>query len=138
VSLSDEILRRPGSIAPIRRLLSDLVSRLGARSAFLVDEAGSPFGAFGNVEFPLPHPLSLLTGQEGGAPLLEALLGEAKEDHSPALVVRRVGSRALLAVVLHQPLVGRPRRAALAEVDSLVARLIPLLEDSLNSDSPRT
>ena len=67
MSLSDEILARPGAIAPIRHLLSELVSELGARSAFLVDEAGTPFGAFGNVEFPLPYPISSLTGRAGAA-----------------------------------------------------------------------
>jgi len=138
VSLSDEIVARPGAMAPIRELLSQLVVELGARSAFLVDETGTPFAAFGNVEFPLPHPLSSLTGQEGGVPLLEALIGETKEAHSPTLVVRRVSPRALLTVLLHQPLTERSRRDALECVERTVGRLLPLLADSLNSTSGPT
>ncbi len=131
MSLSDEILAHPGAIAPIRELLADLVSQLGARSAFLVDEAATPFGAFGNVEFPLPHPLSSLT------PLLAALLGETKEDQYPTVLVRRVNSRALVTVVLNEPLTERPRQRAIEQVEQAAARLLPLLEASLNSDGPR-
>jgi hypothetical protein len=129
VSLSDEILARPGAMAPIRQCLRELVSELGARSAFLVDESGSPFGTFGNVEFPLPHPLSSLTEQEGGGVLLEALIGESEQAQSPTLIVRRVSPRALLTVVLHQPLPAPERAGALRSVESTVNRLLPLLAD---------
>ncbi len=132
MSLSDEILARPGAIAPIRDLLADLVSQLGARSAFLVDEAGTPFGAFGNVDFPLPHPLSSLT------PLLGALVGEGKEDPYPTVLVHRVSSRALLTVVLAEALTDKPRQKAIEQVEQATARLLPLLSTSLNSDSPQT
>lgn len=132
MSLSDEILARPGAIAPIRDVLAGLVSRLGARSAFLVDESGAPFGTFGNIDFPLPHPLSSLT------PLLGALIGEGKEDLYPNVLVRRVSSRALVTVVLHEALTGGRREEAIAQVEQTTARLRPLLETSLNSDGPRT
>ena len=132
MSLSDEVLARPGAIAPIREVLADLVSQLGARSAFLVDEAGTPFGAFGNVDLPLPHPLASIT------PLLGALIGEGKEDPYPTVLVRQVNSRALVTVVLNEALTGRPRQKAIEHVESATARLLPLLETSLNSDAPRT
>jgi len=132
VSLSDEILAHPGAIAPIRELLADLVSQLGARSAFLVDEAATPFGAFGNVEFPLPHPLSSLT------PLLAALLGETKEDQYPTVLVRRVNSRVLVTVVLNEALTDGPRQEAIEQIESATAGLQPLLDTSLNSSGPQT
>ena len=138
MSLSDEILARPGAIAPIRQLLSELVSDLGARSAFLVDEAGTPFGTFGNVEFPLPHPLSALTGRAGGDPLLEALVGGGNEPYSPTLLVHRVHSRALLAIELDQPMADSARRAALDRLKSASARLAKLLTGPLDSSSPST
>ena len=132
MSLSDEVLARPGAIAPIREVLADLVSQLGARSAFLVDEAGTPFGAFGNVDLPLPYPLASMT------PLLGALLGEGKEDPYPTVLVRQVNSRALVTVVLNEALTGRRRQKAIEHVESATARLLPLLETSLNSDAPWT
>jgi hypothetical protein len=138
LSLSDEILTRPGAIAPIRELLSELVSDLGARSAFLVDEAGTPFGAFGNVEFPLPHPLSALTGRAGGDPLLEALVGEGNEPYSPTLLVHRVHSRALLAIELDRPMTESARRAAVGRLKRAQIRLAKLLSGPLDSSSPST
>ena len=132
MSLSDEILARPGAIAPIRQLLADLVSQLGAHSAFLVDEAGTPFGAFGNVDFPLPDPLSSLS------PLLEALLGEREEDPYPTVLVRRVNSRVLVTVVLNEALTDGPRQEAIEQIESATAGLQPLLDTSLNSSGPQT
>lgn len=138
MSLSDEILARPGAIAPIRQLLSELVSDLGARSAFLVDEAGTPFGAFGNVEFPLPYPLSALTGRAGGDPLLEALVGEGNEPHSPTLLVHRFHPRALLAIELDRPMADSARGAALERMKRVSADLVPLLTGPLDSSSSST
>ena len=138
MSLSDEILARPGALAPIRQVLSELVSELGARSAFLVDEAGTPFGAFGNVEFPLPYPLSALTGRAGGDPLLEALLGEGQEPHSPVLLVHRIHARALLAVELSQPTPEPTRRSALERMKRTTARLVSLLTGALDSPGQGT
>ena len=127
MSLSDEILARPGTIAPIRSVLSGLVSELSARSAFLVDEAGTPFGAFGNAEFPLPYPLSSLTGRTDGDPLLEALVGEGGEAHSPTLVVQRVSARALLVVEMEEALSDSARRATLERVQATAKELLPLI-----------
>ena len=135
MSLSDEILARPGAMAPIRHVLADLVSELEAHAAFLVDEAGTPFGAFGNVEFPLPYPLSSRAGQAGGDPLLEALLGEGKETLSPTLLVHRVTPRALLAIELDQPLADRARREAMKHVETMSRRLVPLLTRPLDPSS---
>ena len=131
MSLSDEIVARPGAIAPIRELLADLVSQLGARSAFLVDESGTPFGAFGNVDFPLPYPLSSLT------PLLRALLGEDQEDPNATLLVHRVSPRALVTVVLSEALTDHRRRKAIEQIKLAATRLVPLLDNSLNSDVPQ-
>lgn len=138
MSLSDEMLSRPGALASIRRLLSELVAQLEARSAFLVDEAGTPFGAFGNVEFPLPYPLSSLTGRTEGDPLLEALLGEGKQTHSPTLLVQRVTPRALLVVELEQPLADSERRAASGRVEEKAKALAPLLSRPLDAPSAPT
>lgn len=127
--MSDEILAHPGALPPIRTVLSQLVSELGAHSAFLVDETGTPFAAFGHVEFPLPHPLSSLSGWETGTPLLAALLGETTENVDSNLLVQRVSRRVLLTVVLEQPLARRRRHAALKRVKRKSAELAPLLKE---------
>lgn len=129
MSLSDEVLARPGGLAAIRHLLQQLVSDLGARSAFLVDERGVPFAALGSVEFRYPHPLSALAGGPGGSSLLAALLGERRRAAASDLLVRRAGSRALLAIVLETPPAGRRRRAAVARVKRAAVKLAPLLEE---------
>ena len=71
-------------------------------------------------------------------PLLGALLGEGKEDLYPTVLVRQVNSRVLVTVVLNEALSGRRRQKAIEQVESATARLLPLLETSLNSDTPRT
>jgi hypothetical protein len=129
VSLSDEILRQPSKLATLRRELHLLLTRAGARSAFLVDETGTPFAAQGNVEFTYPHPLStLLSG--GGTTLLEALVGARSGEERPEqedILVERAGSRALLALVLPEGTTRYRRRAAarhLRRVASAAAKLL--------------
>lgn len=121
--LSDEILLRPQLAAEIRLLLQSLVAEIGARSAFLVDACGTPFAARGNVEFKMPHPLAAL---DGGARLLEALLGKRPAPSSSDLVVEPVGNLALLAVIPGNSLSGRQAAQAAQET---VARLLALLAE---------
>jgi len=130
MSLSDEILAQPITLGKIRTVLKKLLDRLGARSAFLVDERGTPFAALGSVEFSYPHPLETLASGAGGAELLDALVGEAGEApraESPLLVVR-VGSRALLALVLERPARGWRRRRAATRAQRAAEAIAKVLE----------
>jgi hypothetical protein len=130
MGLSDEILRRPSALAEIRSQLKELARVLRARSAFLVDEQGTPFAALGSVEFSYPHPLEGLASGGGGAELLDALVGaptEAQEGQSSLMVVR-VGPRALLALVLEKPTGGWRRRRAAARARRTAVAIAPLLE----------
>ncbi|MFQ5790024.1 MAG: hypothetical protein ACE5JI_06040 [Acidobacteriota bacterium] len=126
MSLSDELLARPPSLAHVRGILAGLVSELEARSAFLVDEDGRPFAALGNVEFQYPDPLPR-TG-EWGVSLLKALLGEPEETVLSICLIHRVGSRALLVVLFHQALAGRRRRRARGRLKRVAAEISSYLD----------
>jgi hypothetical protein len=128
MSLSDEILARPGRIASLRNVLSQLAKDLGASSAFLVDESGVPFAAIGHVQFDYPHPLSALAGEASGAAVLEALLGEPRRGTASPFLSCQVSPRALVAIVLECPIGGWKRRAAMGRVKRAVKQLRPLLE----------
>jgi hypothetical protein len=131
MSLSDELLRRRESLREVRAELSDLRSAIEARACFMVDEAGSPFGAVGNVEFEYPHPLSgLLSNAAGGTALLEALVGEAVQT-SPGSpwVLRRVTPRALLVAVFPGPLSSRAEHKVTRRLKEFSSRLEAVLGD---------
>jgi hypothetical protein len=109
MSVSDELLDHPRRLAAIREQIETLVSELGARAGFLVDEDGRPFATVGSMEFRLPHPL---TNLGDGEALLRALVGEKPADAGDGgYLVERVGARALLAVLLETPL-STPTRSA--------------------------
>lgn len=114
MSLSDDVLARPGRKRRLRLELTALVDAVGAESAFLVDEAGEPFAAVGPIEFELPHPVGRL---DDGGSLLGALVGEAGDpDEASGLLVARVSPRALLAVALPAGASLRSRRRARREM----------------------
>lgn len=112
MALSDDLLSYPHRFSAVRREVAGLVVELKATAGFLVDEEGSPFATVGHVEFRLPHPLSNLG--EGDA-LLKALVGEGlgdkDEGEGSRYIVERVGTRALLALLLESPLLATEQRA---------------------------
>jgi len=127
MSLSDEVLKRPAALRSLRHGLSRLSKELPARSAFLIDETGTPFGAVGHAEFRFPHPLPTLKGTASDEDILAALLGEQKDEESP-IMLSQICSRALLVVVLEHPLRGRRRRAARSRLRKAADDLRPVLE----------
>jgi hypothetical protein len=126
MSLSDEILARPDALRSIRRDLSALSKELPVRSAFLLDEAGTPFGAVGHVEFRFPSPLPISRDSASDEEILAALLGEQNEES--AVMLSSICPRALLVVVFEQPLRGRRRRAVRARLRKAADALHPILE----------
>ena len=96
MALSDDVVADPPVLAAIRACLERLVTELGARAGFLVDEKGTPFAAVGHVEFGFPHPLESLGDDDV---VLKALVGETSaSDRTSPYLVEPVGRRALLAL----------------------------------------
>ena len=123
-SLSDDLLAFPDRRVRIRAKLEELVAATRADAGFLVDESGSPFGAVGHVEFPMPHPVGSVPGGEA---LLSALVGESSDPTSSGFVVERVTDRALLVVVVGADASDRAVRSARREVARAAAPLRRLL-----------
>ena len=112
MALSDEVVSDPPVLAAIRARLENLVSELGARAGFLVDEKGTPFAAVGHVEFGFPHPLENLGDDDV---VLNALVGETSvSDTTSPYLVEPVGRRALVALA-------RPESAT-AETEHAIRR----------------
>jgi hypothetical protein len=128
VSLSDEILAHREKLAQVRHVLSQLVTELGARSAFLIDEAGVPFAAIGNVEFQFPHPMPSSEGDRSDDAVLKALLGMGQMDESSSVLLHKASTRALLVTILEQPLQGRKHREAMSRVKRAAAEIEHLIE----------
>ncbi len=126
MSLSDEIVARPAALRKLRRGLSQLSEKLPVRSAFLIDDRGTPFGAVGHVEFRFPHPLPTSKGSGSDEDILAALLGE--QDEESPVMLSQICPRALLVVVLEHPLRGRRRRAARSRLREAADQLRPILE----------
>ncbi len=124
MSFSDEILARPATLRNLRQGLSRLSEELPLRSAFLIDETGTPFGAVGHVEFRFPHPLPASEGSDED--ILAALLGE--QDEESPVMLSQVCPRALLVVVLEHPLRGRRHRAARSRLREAADGLRRVLE----------
>jgi hypothetical protein len=129
VSLSDEILARRENLVRIRAILSGLLPELEARSAFLIDEAGVPFAAVGNVEFRFPHPLPSPEGEISDDAILKALLGMGRSDESSPSLLFKASPRALLVTIVEKPLRGRKRREALSRLERAAGEIKPLLEN---------
>jgi hypothetical protein len=127
VSLSDEVLESRERRVRIRKVLSRLLTDLDARSAFLIDEAGVPFAAVGNVEFKFPHPLPDPTGDESDDVILKALLGLGRTDESSSSLLFKASSRALLVTVLERPLEGKKHREAMSRIEQAGDELRPML-----------
>ncbi len=109
MAASDDLLDDPQRLSAVRAQIETIVDELGARAGFLVDEEGTPFAAVGPMEFRLPHPLAHL---HGGSALLGALVGEKPaETGDERYVVERVGNKALLALLLEEPLPAKEKRA---------------------------
>jgi hypothetical protein len=126
MSLSDEILARPKALQSLRQGLSRLSYDLPFRSAFLIDETGTPFGAVGHVEFRYPHPLPTSKGSASDEDILAALLGE--QDEESPVMLSQICPRALMVVVLEHPLRGRRRRAARSRLQEASDELRRVLE----------
>lgn len=126
MSFSDEILARPEALRNLRQDLTRLSEDLPLRSAFLIDETGTPFGAVGHVEFRFPHPLPASEGSGSDKDILAALLGE--QDEESPVMLSQICPRALLVVVLEHPLRGRRHRAARSRLREAADRLRLLLE----------
>jgi hypothetical protein len=126
--LSDEILNHHENLRRIRVVLSALLDELEARSAFLIDEAGVPFAAVGNVEFRFPHPLPSSEGAEPDDTILKALLGMERTDESSPSLLFKVSPRALLVTIVEKPLQGRKRREALSRLEQAAGEIKSLLE----------
>ena len=114
MALSDDLLIHPLRLSAVRQEVASLVTELRATAGFLVDEEGTPFATVGHMEFRLPHPL---TNLGGGDALLEALVGESPggpsgkdEGEGSRYIVERVGTRALLALLLESPLLPSGQR----------------------------
>lgn len=123
MSLSDALQSSPERRALVRGRLEELVAHLSARGGFLVDESGAPFASVGHLEFTLPHPIASL---EDGEVVLEALLGEPISGTSKILV-ERLGTRALLAVVWDDALSERARGRAQRRIRSAALELDAIL-----------
>jgi hypothetical protein len=120
MALSDEILADPVRRRRLRGRLLALVRESGASAAFLVDERGTPFATTGHVEFRLPHPLAGLVGEGAADAILGALVGEPETEPS-AVLVERLGARALLVLVFPRPHRRRPSiKAAVREIAKLL------------------
>ena len=113
MTLSDEVLADRERMKRVRFSMEGLTREVGARAAFLVDEAGTPFATVGHVEFRLPDPIAGLVEDGGGDAILEALVGEPP-DGASNFAVERVTARALLVLVLPCPPDARLRLAVQA------------------------
>lgn len=125
MSASDELLDDPQRLSAVRAQIETIVAELGARAGFLVDEDGAPFAAVGSMEFRLPHPLTQL---RAGSALLGALVGENPTDTGDEpYLVERVGNKALLAVMLEEPLPSARRRATRRRIRDSAKAIAQLL-----------
>ncbi len=129
MALSDDLLICPHRLTAVRQEVAGLVVELKATAGFLVDEEGTPFATVGHMEFRLPHPL---TNLGGGDALLKALVGEGlgakDEGEGSRYIVERVGTRALLALLLESPAPASEQRAMRRRV-RLTAKAIARLFD---------
>jgi hypothetical protein len=128
MSLSDEVLAQREKLHRVRHALSQLVEELGARSAFLIDEAGVPFAAIGQVEFQFPHPIPATDESRSDDVLLKALLGMDQADESSSILPLKVSARALLVTILAEPLRGKKHRKAVSRIKKTAAEIKQILE----------
>ena len=119
MELSDDILANP-------ERLTELCTRLKARACFLVDESGTPFATVGYLEYPFPNPHASLSG---GEDILNVLVGASKTRSSPELALKIIASRALLVIILEDPLDGtlsRQNRRSVKHASQAMNKLLDL------------